>query len=87
MLSDFVKENYGNRSFNGGSFYDLYFFAGEDDVLYLAGKQGVHRHVIGGSAMERIIDANLSSFGDPSCKLLGMAALYNNEFVALFNRA
>ncbi len=87
VLSDFVKENYGNRSFNGGSFYDLYFFAGEDDVLYLAGKQGVHRHVIGGSAMERIIDANLSSFGDPSCKLLGMAALDNNEFVALFNRA
>mgnify|MGYP001155158886 CR=1 FL=1 len=31
VLSDFVKENYGNRTFNGGSFYDLYFFAGEDD--------------------------------------------------------
>lgn len=87
VLSDFVKENYGNRTFNGGSFYDLYFFAGEDDVLYLAGKQGVHRHVIGGSAMEQIIDANLSSFGDPSCKLFGMAAMDNNEFVALFTKA
>lgn len=84
VLSDFVKENYGSRSFNGGSFYDLFFFAGKDDVLYLAGKQGVHRHVIGGSAMEQIIDANLSTFGDPSYKVLGMAAMDNNEFVALF---
>ncbi|MDE6386859.1 MAG: hypothetical protein K2L82_03495 [Lachnospiraceae bacterium] len=84
VLSDFMKENYGNRDFNGGSFYDLFFFTGEDDVLYLAGKQGVHRHVIGGSAMEQIIDANLSTFGDPSYRVRGMAAMDNNEFVALF---
>lgn len=87
VLSDFVRENYGNRSFNGGSFYDMYFFGGEDDVLYLAGKQGVHRHVIGGSAIEQIIDANLSSFGNPSYKVLGMVAMDNNEFVTLFSGA
>lgn len=87
VLSDFVKENYGDRTFNGGSFYDLYFFAGEDDVLYLAGKQGVHRHVIGGSVMEQIIDASLSSFGDPGCRILGMEAVDNHAFVALFTGA
>lgn len=87
VLNDFVKENYGDRTFNGGSFYDLYFFAGEDDVLYLAGRQGVHRHVIGGSVMEQIIDANLSTFGDPGYHVLGMEMVDNNEFVALFTGA
>lgn len=87
VLNDFVAGNYGDRTFNGGSFYDMFFFAGEDDVLYLAGEKGVHRHVIGGSAMEQIIDAGLTTFGNPRYRLLGMAALNNNEFVALFTDA
>lgn len=86
-LDAFVKENYGDRDFNGGSWYDLFFFPGEDNVLYLAGDQGVHRHVIGGSAMEQIVDASLSTFGNPSYHLLGMAALNNSEFMALFTDA
>lgn len=87
VLNDFVAENYGDRNFNGGSWYDLFFFGGEDDVLYLAGEKGVHRHVIGGSAMEQIVDASLTTFGNPSYKLLGMAAMGNNEFMALFTGA
>lgn len=87
VLNDFVAENYGDRTFNGGSWFDLYFFAGEDDVLYLAGEKGVHRHVIGGSAMEQIVDANLTTFGNPRYQVLGMAALSNNEFIALFTGA
>ena len=87
VLDTFVKENYGDRTFNGGSFYDLYFFAGEEDVIYLAGDKGVHRHVIGGGAMEQIIDGNLSTFGNPSYHLLGMTTLENNEFMAIFTDA
>lgn len=84
VLSSFVKENYGDRTFNGGSWYDLYFFPGEDNVLYLAGEKGVYRHVMGGSAMEQIIDGSLSTFGNPTYPLLGMTALDNNEFMAIF---
>lgn len=87
VLNDFVKENYGDRTFNGGSWYDLFFFAGEENVLLLAGQKGVQRHVIGGSAMEQIIDPNLTTFGNPSYGLLGMTALGNNEFMALFTNA
>lgn len=87
VLDDFVKENYTNRSFNGGSWFDLYFFSGGEDVIYLAGEKGVHRHVIGGGAMELVIDASLSSFGNPSRKLLGMITLENNEFMAIFQDA
>lgn len=87
VLSAFVKENYGDRDFNGGSFYDLFFFPGEEDILYLAGGKGVHRHVIGGSAMEQVVDASLSTFGNPSYHLLGMVALDNSEFLAIFTDA
>lgn len=87
VLDTFVKENYGDRTFNGGSWYDLYCFPGGEDVIYLAGKKGVHRHVIGGGAMEQIIDASLSSFGNPARHLLGMVTLENNEFMTVFTDA
>ena len=87
VLDTFVKENYGDRTFNGGSWFDLYCFPGGEDVIYLAGKKGVHRHVIGGGAMEQIIDASLSSFGNPARHLLGMVTLENNEFMAIFTDA
>ena len=85
VLGDFVKENYKDRSSNGGSFYDLYFFMGEENILYLAGEKGLYRHVIGGSAIEQVIDGNLSVFNNPSYTLRGMLALDNSEFVALFS--
>ena len=84
VLNDFIKENYGDRGFNGSSWYDMYFFSGEEKVLYLAGKKGLHRHVIGGSAMEQVIDGRLCIFNDPGYGLLGMAAIDNNEFLAVF---
>lgn len=46
-LSAFISENYPERSFNGGSWYDLYIFPGEEGVLYFAGRKGLHRLVIG----------------------------------------
>lgn len=84
VLSSFVQENYGERESSNGNFYDLYFFFGEDEILYLAGTKGLYRHVIGGSAMEQVIDGNLSSLGNPAYGLQGMAALADNEFMALF---
>lgn len=85
VLKDFLKENYKDRSNNGGGFYDLYFFMGEENILYLAGKNGLHRHVIGGNAIEQVIDGKLSVFNNPSFALRGMTALDNREFLALFS--
>lgn len=86
-LEDFVQEYYQDKSFNGGSWYDLYFFPGEEGVLYLAGKSGLYRHVIGGAVMEQVIDGSLSSLGSPGHRLLGMTVLEGNEFVAVFGDA
>lgn len=84
VLADFITENYKNRDTNGGSWHDLYFFTKEDGVLYLAGEKGLYRHVIGGSAMEQIIDGSLSSFSNPALSLEGVIPLDNNEFLVLF---
>lgn len=85
VLDGFIEENYQNRSANGGAFYDLYFFMGEGNVVYLAGEKGLHRHVIGGSAIEQVIDGNLSVFSNPSYRLRGMTMTDENEFIALFS--
>ncbi|NBJ91040.1 extracellular solute-binding protein [Parablautia muri] len=85
VLNDFVSENYKERDvYNGSEFFDLYIFPGEEGVIYLAGKKGLHRHVIGGSTVEQIIDGSLSCFNNPSYSLHGMVTLPDNEFLALF---
>lgn len=84
ILVDFMKENYQQEYYMGDT-YSVFCFPGEDGILYVAGKKGLHRHVIGGSAMEQVVDGNLSSFSDPSLSIVGMLALDNNEFLALFS--
>ncbi|MDE7429502.1 MAG: extracellular solute-binding protein [Lachnospiraceae bacterium] len=84
VLSDFVKENFSDRVSSSGRSYDLFLFFGGDDVIYLAGKQGVYRHVLGGSAMEQVIDGNLCVLGNPAYSIMDMLAVKDNEFVVLF---
>lgn len=85
VLFHFIKENYpqGN-SYNGDSTYQMYFFTGEEGVLYVAGKKGLHRHVIGGSVMEQIIDGSLCTLNHPSYGIEGMVMLADNSFLTLF---
>ncbi len=84
VLNEFVNTNYKNRNSQAGMWYGMYFFPGEDGVLYLAGAKGLYRHVIGGSAIEQIIDGSLCTFNNPAYSIVGMTALENNEFLALF---
>lgn len=84
VLSEFIHVNYKNRNSQSGSWYDMYFFPGEEDILYLAGAKGLYRHVIGGSAIEQVIDGSLCTFNNPAYGIIGMITLENNEFLALF---
>ncbi len=83
-LAEFVKENYADRQFNGGSWYDLYLFPGEEGTLYLAGKKGLHRHVVGQEGVEQLIDGELSRLGSPKYGIKDMLMLETGEFLALF---
>lgn len=85
ILENFVKEEYdGGNKFNMDDGYEMFFFPGEEDILYLAGEKGLHRHVIGGSAIEQIIDGGLCTFGNPAYRVESVVLLDNNEFLALF---
>ncbi|MCM1088222.1 MAG: extracellular solute-binding protein [Muribaculaceae bacterium] len=85
VLADFIQENYPDGNVYGDAWYDMYFFPGEENVLYLAGKKGLHRHVIGGSAIEQVIDGNLCTFNNPSYRIGSVIMLENNEFLAIFS--
>lgn len=88
ILQDFIRENYSY--FDGtvaGSLNVLVFFgesSGEDKVLYIVGEKGLHRHVIGGSTIEQVIDGSLSSLGDPVHMFASAAMLDNQEFLVEF---
>lgn len=84
VLAEFMEENYKNEYYANDS-YSVYMTPGEDGVLYIVGKGGIYRHVIGGSVMEQIIDGALTSFSNPSMNMLGVAAYGENEFAALFS--
>lgn len=84
VLNMFFNENYKNRNYDTADCFGVYVFPGEEGVIYIAGDKGLHRHVIGGSVVEQVIDGKLSCFSNPSYLLKGMVMLPDNEFLALF---
>ncbi len=85
-LQDFVRENLGDSLGGMERGHKLVAAGGEqEDIIYFAFSGGVYRHVIGGTAIEQIIDGTISSFSDPSMVLMDMVMLPDNEFVVLYN--
>lgn len=83
VLEEFVGEKYADRGFNGAGWQNMCLFPGEEGVIYLAGQNGLHRHVIGGNAMEQIINGRLSRLGSPQYGIIGMVFLDEGEFLAV----
>ena len=84
ILDKFVQENYQGVSWFGDG-YSAFLFLGKDNSVYVAGEKGLYRHVIGGSAMEQVIDGALSSLGDPAHGIMAMMENDNQEFFAAFS--
>ncbi len=82
-LANFMAENYMEQYFTGGG-YTAYMAPGEDGVLYIAGKGGLYRHVVGGSAMELVVDGALTGFSNPSMSIQAFTPYGENAFAALF---
>lgn len=84
VLTEFMEENYQDRFFNGTDYCDTYLLPGEDKTVYVVGKKGIHRHVIGGNMMEQIVDGNLSLLSSPDYWLVDMLQLEGDAFLGLF---
>ena len=85
VLQNFIKENLGLSIGSSDMGHSVILTAGEqEDIIYFAFEGGLYRHVIGGTAIEQIIDGGVSTFGDPSAMLMGMTMLPDNEFMVLY---
>lgn len=82
-LSAFIAENYQDRDFNGGSWYDLYLFPGGESELYLAGEKGLHCYHMEDGSVEQLIDGKLSRLGSPLYSLKSMVVLGEEEFLSV----
>lgn len=83
-LDNFVAETYNDLSWTGAGYVN-YSFLGADNTVYIAGEKGLYRHVIGGSAVEQVIDGGLSSLGAPSHIVMAMTVNDQNEFVTAYS--
>ena len=84
VLVEFTADNYPDRNFNGTDYCDMYLLPGKEGTVYLAGKKGIHRHVIGGNMMEQIVDGNLSLLSNPDYRIVDMIEIGEDAFLGLF---
>ena len=85
VLQSFIEENLGLSIGGTDVGHSVVLTAGEkEDIIYFAFDGGLYRHVVGGTAIEQIIDGTTSSFGDPSLMLMDMVMLPDNEFAVLY---
>ena len=82
ILQDFVKDNVGsNKNVDANSYRVVAAEGEQENVIYVAYSGGVYRHVIGGAAMEQVIDGAMNSLGNPMMLLEGFLVLPDNEFI------
>lgn len=84
VLDKFVEENYEDL-YDTGEGYPVYVFLDKDSAVYLAGRKGLHRHNIGGSMVEQIVDGNMSSLSNPAHGIRCAMAIDNQEFLIQYS--
>lgn len=85
VLKEFVDANYDDRHYNGTDYGSMFLLPGEESTVYVVGKRGIHRHVIGGNMMEQIVDGSLSQLINPNYCVCDMVQLESGAFLALFS--
>lgn len=82
VLDDFAKSYITERMADMSS-RSVVCAPGEKDVLYLALREGIYRHTVGGAAMEQVADGSLNTLGNPQSQLWAMEALSDGSFLVL----
>lgn len=80
VLSDeIIKGNSQDMGFYPGSV--LVRSGNEENSIYFCNSSGLHRHIIGGTVTEEVIDGALSALGNPGIMVNGMVVVSDEEFV------
>lgn len=85
VLSEFFTETVGKFDFYAGNYYSALVMQSKNNILYIACRDGLFKHEIGGDAMEQIMDGDLNSFSNLSLSFLGITELKNDTFIVLFS--
>lgn len=86
VLDDFCRENISGKLNHNSDSVGAILLTGEEGVIYLAYDGGLYRHVLGGNALEQLIDGNFSVFGDPTAGICDLVLLPSGEFLLLTSR-
>lgn len=87
VLDDFVCETFdGFLDTMGGSEVGL-LVPDEQDAVYIVGSEGIFRHVLGGTAIEQVVDGRLSGLGTIEPGLSSFILYGENEFLVLTTTA
>lgn len=84
VLTDFVSDHYEDREYNGSMDCPMYLLPAEEQVVYVIGAKGVHRHMVGGNMMEQLVDGGLSMLSNPSYRICSAVMLEADTFLVLF---
>lgn len=82
FLQDVSKVDQG---FNSDSSVVLIARGEEENSMYLACRGGLYYHVLGGNVMEQVVDGKLSTFGNPSSRLVSLTAGDDKTFLVLYS--
>ena len=83
VLSDYLNANNDNEMMTLESKMALTEKKGTTSELYLADNTGIYRQAEGGSVLEQVVSAELSSLANPSLNVLKLLALENDNFLVL----
>lgn len=84
VLEEFLKPWLGQAGDVGSRPYLLWMSGGEDNIMFVATRKGLYRHVLYGSTVEQLIDGSLCSMSDMSHSFVNMFQV-GEAFYVLYN--
>ena len=83
VLDAFCREKLAGKLGSNADCVGGYLLGAGEGIVYLACREGLFRHVLGGSAMEQIIEGDYSTFGDPATGICSLLLLENGDFLLM----
>ena len=84
ILAEFVAGNYKDRVYYRTDEKDMYLLPDENEVVYLIGNKGIHRHVVEGNMIEQVVDGSLTMLNNPAYTVISAVMPAPDTFLVLF---